>query len=106
ATRRQAVGRQRAELQRRQEEREQLVDDEKRLRDNLAAVGGDPALHKQLLDKFTESEKAIDTLSAAIAKASEALAAAERDLAAFTAGLTLWACHQPSPVKAGITCPS
>src|SRR5207253_2482036 len=89
ATRRQAVGRQRAELGRQQEQRKQLVDDEKRLRDNLAAVGSDPALHKRLLDKFSETETAIETLSAQIAKSADTLAAAERDLAAFTAGMTL-----------------
>jgi hypothetical protein len=89
AARRQAAGHQRAELGRLKEQRGQLVDDEKRLRDNLAVIGGDPALHKRLLDKFTESETAIETVSAAIAKASDSLAAAERDLASYMSGLTL-----------------
>ena len=52
-------------------------------------VGSDPALHKRLLDKFTETETGIETVSAAIAKATDALAAAERDLASYIAGLTL-----------------
>jgi hypothetical protein len=89
AARRQAAGRQRAALGRQKDERAQLVDDEKRLRDNLAVIGGEPALHKRLLDKFTETETAIETLSAAIAKGSDALAAAERDLGSYVAGLTL-----------------
>ena len=89
AARRQAVGHQRAELGHLKEERAQLVDDEKRLRDDLAVIGGDPALHKRLLDKFSETETGIETVSAAIAKASEAVAAAERDLASYIAGLTL-----------------
>jgi hypothetical protein len=89
AARRQSLERQRAALGRQKDDRAQLVDDEKRLRDNLAAIGGDPALHKRLLDKFTETEAAIETLSGGIAKASEAFAAAERDLANYVAGLTL-----------------
>jgi hypothetical protein len=89
STRRQATGHQRAELARLKEERVQLVDDEKRLRDNLAVIGGDPALHKRLLDKFTETETAIETVTVAIAKATDALATAERDLASYIAGLTL-----------------
>jgi hypothetical protein len=71
------------------EQRARFVDDETRLRNNLAVLGSDPALHKRLLDKFTETETAIDTVSATIAKVSDALAAAERDLASYVAGLTL-----------------
>jgi hypothetical protein len=89
ATRRQAVGHQGAELDRLKEQRTQLVDDETRLRADLTAIGGEPALHKRLLDKFAETETAIDTVTAAIAKATDALAAAERDLASYIAGLTL-----------------
>ena len=89
ASRRQAVGHQKAALDRLKQQRGQLVDDETRLRDNLTAVGGDPALHKRLLDKFNDTETGIETVSAAIAKASDALAAAERDLAAYVNGLKL-----------------
>jgi hypothetical protein len=89
AARRQAVGHQRAELDRLKEQRAQLVEDETRLRNDLAVIGSDPALRKRLLDKFTETENAIETVSAALAKGSDALAAAERDLASYIGGLTL-----------------
>jgi hypothetical protein len=46
-------------------------------------------LRKRLLDKFSETETAIETVTAAIAKASEAEAAVERDLAGYIAGLKL-----------------
>jgi hypothetical protein len=89
AARRQAVGHQRAELDRLKQQRTQVVDDESRLRNNLAVLGSDPALKKRLLDKFSETETAIETVSAAIAKASDDLAAAERDLATYITGLTI-----------------
>jgi len=89
AARRQAVGHQRTELQHLKEQRAQLVDDETRLRNDLAVIGGEPALRKRLLDKFSETETGIETVSAALAKASDAVAAAERDLASYIAGLTL-----------------
>src|ERR1700738_5469948 len=57
ASRRQALGRQNAELEKLKEQRRQLVEDEKRLRDNLAAVGRDTALYKQTLDKLGETER-------------------------------------------------
>ncbi len=89
AARRRAVAQQRSQLQQLKDQRRQLVDDETRLRQNLAVVGSDPALHKQLLDKFTATESGIDTAAAAIAKASTALAAAEHELASYVAKLTL-----------------
>ncbi len=89
AARRQAVGHQRAELGRLKEQRAQLVEDQNRLRNNLAVLGNDAALKKRLLDKFSETETAIETVIATTAKASHALAAAERDLASYIAGLTL-----------------
>lgn len=89
AARRQAVAQQQSQLQHLKDQRGQLLNDENRLRLNLAAVGSDPVLHKQLLDKFTATESAIDTASAAIAKASDALAASEGDLASYVAKLTL-----------------
>ena len=49
ASRRQALGRQNAEVEKLKEQRRQLIEDEKRLRDNLAAVGRDTALYKQTL---------------------------------------------------------
>jgi hypothetical protein len=89
ASRRQAVARQRGELARLKEQRGQLVEDEKRLRDNLSVLGNDPTVHKRMLDKFTETETAIETASAAIAKATDAVAASERDLASYVGRLTL-----------------
>lgn len=89
ATRRQAVARQRGELEQLKGQRGQLVEDESRLRDNLSAIGNEPALRKRLLDKFTATETAIEGATAAIAKATETLTAAERDLAAYLAKLTL-----------------
>jgi uncharacterized protein YdcH (DUF465 family) len=89
ASRLQAVARQRAELNRLKEQRGHLVEDEKRLRDNLSVLGSDAAMKKRLLDKFNETENAIETVTAASAKVSEALAAAEKDLAAYVAGLNL-----------------
>jgi multidrug resistance efflux pump len=89
AARRQAVARQRAELDRLKEQREQLVADETRLRDDLTALGREQALRKRLLDKFTETVTAIDTTTAAIAKAENAAAAAQNELSAYIARLVL-----------------
>lgn len=89
ATRRQAVGRQRTDVERLKRERAQLVEDESRLRNNIAVLGSDPALKKRLLDKFNETETAIDAATAALAKASAAATDAERDLSAYVAGLKL-----------------
>ena len=89
AARRQAVARQRAELDRLKEQREQLVADETRLRDDLTALGREQALRKRLLDKFTETVTAIDTTTAATAKAENTLTAAQNELASYVAGLTL-----------------
>jgi multidrug resistance efflux pump len=89
AARRQAVARQRAELDRLKEQREQLVADETRLRDDLTALGREQGLRKRLLDKFTETVTAIDTATAAIAKAESTLAAAQNELASFVAALAL-----------------
>jgi hypothetical protein len=89
AARRQTVARQRAELDRLKEQREQLVADETRLRDDLTALGREQGLRKRLLDKFTETVTAIDATTAAIAKAGNTLAAAQNDLASYVARLTL-----------------
>ena len=89
AARRQAAGQQRAELDRLKEQREQLVADETRLRDDLTALSREQALRKRLLDKFTETVTAIDTTTAAIAKAENTLTAAQNELASYVTGLTL-----------------
>jgi hypothetical protein len=83
------VAHQRADLDRLKEQRRQLVEDESRLRSNIAVLGADPALRKSQLDKFNETETAIETTTAATAKATDALSAAERDLASYVANLKL-----------------
>jgi hypothetical protein len=89
ARRRQAVARQRADLDRLKEQRAHLLEDESRLRDDLTAIGREPALRKRLLDKFSDTETAIDAAAASIAKATDTLAATERDLGAYVAALKL-----------------
>lgn len=89
AARRQQIARQRAELDRLQDRRTELIEDENRLRANLTAVGDEPSLRRQQLEKFAGIGSAIEKVSAAIAEASEAIAASERDLAAFIGSLRL-----------------
>jgi hypothetical protein len=87
--RREALAAQTADLARLQQQRQQLVDDEKRLRANLAAVGHDTALYKQTLDKLGQSEAGIDSLTAAIAKATADLDTARQQLETYVDNLTL-----------------
>jgi len=87
AARRQAVSRQRGDLERLKQRRAGLVDDESRLRDNLTALGREGALRKRVLDKLTETEAEIDSVSVAMTKAAAALAAAESELAAYVSAL-------------------
>src|SRR6202011_238874 len=89
ASRRQALGRHNAELDKLKEQRRQLVEDEKRLRDNLAAVGRDTALYKQTLDKLGETEASITTLSTAIEKTPAEIESAKEQLQEFVSALTL-----------------
>jgi hypothetical protein len=89
ASRRQVLGRQNAELEKVKEQRRQLVEDEKRLRDNLAAVGRDTALYKQTLDKLGETEASITTLSTHIATAAAEIETAKEQLQHFVSALTL-----------------
>ena len=89
ATRRQAVAKARAALDRIKQQRAQLVEDETRLRNNLAVLGTDPTLRKRELDKFADTETKIDAASAGVAKASDALTAAEHDLSGYINGLTI-----------------
>ncbi len=67
AARRRDVARQRAELDRLQAQRARLIEDENRLRANLAAVGNEPGLRRSQLEKFAETESAIERISAAVA---------------------------------------
>ena len=62
------------------EQRRQLVEDEKRLRDNLSAVGHDTTLYKQTLDKLGETEATIGTLSTAIGKGTAEIETAREQL--------------------------
>ena len=52
-------------------------------------LGRDTALRKRLLDKFAETETAIDTVTASIAKTESALAGAQKELASYASGLKL-----------------
>jgi hypothetical protein len=89
ASRRQTLARQNAEFDKLKEQRRQLVEDEKRLRDNLAAVGRETALYKQTLDKLGDAETKITTLSTAIEKAGAELETAKEQLQAYISALTL-----------------
>ena len=89
ATRRQTVAEKRTGLDRLKEQRGELVADQKRLRDNLAVLGADPAMHKRILDQFDQTETQIEKLTAPLAAASNALAAAQQDLATYIADLKL-----------------
>ena len=46
-------------------------------------------LRKRLLDKFAETESAIDAVTASIGKTESTLAAAEKELASYVAALKL-----------------
>jgi hypothetical protein len=87
--RRQTVSRQQAELDRLNDQRTQLTDDEKRLRNNYTALKDDPAMRKTTLDKLKTADSAIDDNAAAIAKTTAALAAGQADLAAYVGGLKI-----------------
>jgi hypothetical protein len=89
AARRREVARQRVEHDRLQAERARLIEDENRLRANLAAIGNEPELRRRQLEKFAAAESAIEKISADVATASDNLAAAERNLAAYVNSLTL-----------------
>ena len=89
ASRRQALARQNAQVDKLKEQRRQLVEDEQRLRDNLAAVGHDTALYKQTLDKLGETEATITKLSAAIGKSTDEIEKAKEQLQDFVSTLTL-----------------
>jgi hypothetical protein len=89
ATRRRAVGHQRGEVERLKAQRAQLVDDQNRQRNNINTLRNEPTVYKRLLDKFNATESALDTVSVAMDKASDALATSERELSGYVAGLKL-----------------
>jgi hypothetical protein len=65
------------------------MEDETRLRDNYTALKDDPAMRKSTLDKLKAADAAIDDNTAAIAKATAALTAAQGELATYISGLKL-----------------
>src|SRR6185312_2689591 len=87
--RRQALARQRGDLERLKAHRAELVKDESRLRDNLAALPKEAPLRQRVLDKLASAETEIDATAAAIEKAQSAVENAEKDLSAHVAGLKL-----------------
>jgi hypothetical protein len=89
AQRRKTVGQRKADLDRLNGQRGQLVEDETRLRDNYTAVKDDPGMRKRALGQLNETETALDANASAIAKATSALAAAEADLASYVAALKM-----------------
>lgn len=89
AAKRQAISERRGEFERLNDQRARLVADETRLRDNLSALGREANLRRRLLDSFAATESQIETVTAEIGKVSTALDAAEHDLSAYIAGLTL-----------------
>src|SRR6185312_14089215 len=89
ATQRADIARKESELDRLKAEKDQLVEDESRYRDNLAALGNSAALRTREIAKLTEAENRIDQVSAAIATAGKSLDAAKTALAAAISGITL-----------------
>jgi chromosome segregation ATPase len=89
ARRRQGMATRSAALDALKQQRQQLVDDEQRLRANLHAVDHDTALYRQTLDQLGRSESQISSLSAQIAKATADLDTAKQQLETFVNTLTL-----------------
>lgn len=76
-----AVDRQHAEIQRLDGDRQEIYQDQDRLRDNLQRVPRDSDLHQRYLAKMTEQEDSLDRLEVLDDQARDALATAERALA-------------------------
>ena len=89
ALRRQAVAGRQSDLARLTQQRDQLVADEKRLRDIIAPLGKESALRRRTIEKLGDTENAVESLAGNIATATNALAAAQDDLRNFIAGLSL-----------------
>jgi len=89
AARRQTVAQRRTELDRLKQRRDQLVADEKRLRDIIAPLGKDSGLRKRTIEKLSATEEAVETLSGRIATSAGELATAEDDLRNYVNGLSL-----------------
>lgn len=89
ATRRQKVDKAQADLDRLKQQRDELIADEKRLRDIIAPLPPDSALRKRTIDKLGQTEDTVESLSPTIAKATADLRAAEDDLRSYVASLNL-----------------
>jgi hypothetical protein len=68
---------------------EALVSDQSRIRENIANIGSDSALHKRYLEKLTEQETQFETLQTAADKAAAETLAARAGVDSFIAGLTI-----------------
>lgn len=87
--RRRALAGQRDQLQRLQGEREAIVQDQARLRDNLNAVPKGTPLYNRLIDELGQTETRLEALAAAIAKANGAIEQTSAALAEYVGKLTL-----------------
>ncbi len=74
------VDRRRAEIERLQVSRDEIYQDQDRLRENLGSVPRDSDLQRRYLDKMTQQEDALDQLDVADNQAQDDFAAAERAL--------------------------
>jgi Domain of unknown function (DUF4139) len=68
---------------------EALVSDQSRIRENIANIGSDSALHKRYLEKLTEQETQFETLQAAADKAAAETLAARASVDSFIAAMTI-----------------
>ena len=75
-----AVDRRRAQIGQLEVSRNEIYQDQERLRDNLQRVPRDSDLHQRYLGKMTQQEDALDQLEVAADQAQDALVAAERAL--------------------------
>jgi hypothetical protein len=66
-----------------------LVSDQSRIRENIANIGSDSALHKRYLEKLTEQETQFETLQAAADKAAAEALAARASVDSFIAAMTI-----------------
>jgi hypothetical protein len=88
AHRRQALAERRAELQRVQTERDRVVHDQARVRDNLNAVPKGTPLYNRLIDKLAGEETRLETLAQTIANINAAIDQATSSLADYVNKLT------------------
>ena len=89
AQRRQKISRAQTDLDKLNDERKRLTEDEGRLRDNYTAVKDDPGMRKSTLDKLKAADAALDDNAIAAAKATSTLSVAEAELASYINGLKL-----------------